>query len=203
MRGTAAARAGAAAAALAFLALVAGCVSAPPPRPTAAMPWPQRRAQLQALDPFQLIGRVAVAAGAEGFSAHLSWEQRGPTSTVQLNGPLGIGGIHVVAERGTLNVETSQGKQLESDDARAQLRAKLGFDPPLESLRYWVLGVPDPATPAVETIGPDQRLTALDQDGWRIVYSDYMSSAGNWLPQRMAFLRGDVRVRVVVDRWQP
>ncbi len=145
---------------------------------------------------------MAVAAGTEGFSAHLSWEQSGPRTSLELNGPLGIGGVHVVANGATLSVETSQGKHLTSDEARAELTDKLGFEPPLTSLRYWVLGVPDPAASSVETVGSDQRLAVLEQNGWRIVYSSYMSAGDDSLPQRLVLQRGDVRVRVIVDQWQ-
>ncbi len=185
------------------LAILSGCVSAPARKPAAPAPWPQRRAQLQSLDPFELTGRVAVAAGSEGFTAHLDWQQQGPRSTVQLNGPLGVGGVHVVANGGSLDVETSQGRRLTSEEARAELARELGFDAPLGSLRYWVLGVPDPAGPAAETLGANQRLASLQQDGWQIVYSAYTSAGGDWLPQRMVLRRGTVRVRLVVDRWQP
>ncbi len=185
------------------LAVLAGCVSVPARKPVAPAPWPQRREQLQALDPFELTGRVAVVAGSEGFTARLDWQQRGARSTLDLNGPLGIDGVHVVEDRGTLDVETSEGKRLTSDEAHAELAGKLGFDPPLGSLRYWVLGVPDPASPAAETVGANQRLASLQQDGWQIVYSAYTSASGDWLPQRMALSRGHVRVRLVVDRWQP
>lgn len=181
---------------------VAGCVTAPR-KPAVLAPWPQRRAQLQSLDAFQLAGRVAVAAGSKGFTAHLDWAQSGSRSTVDLNGPLGIGGVHVVADGQTLNVETSQGKKLTSEEARAELVGQLGFDPPLGSLRYWVLGVPAPGSPAAEMVGANQRLASLQQDGWQIDYSAYTSAGGDSLPQRMVLRRGNVRVRLVVDRWQP
>jgi len=190
-----------AALALALALVLVGCTVAPP-RKAAQMPWPERRARLQALDAYELAGRVAVAAGSEGSSAHLTWRQQGARSTVQLNGPLGIGGLHVVADRGTLDVETSKGR-LASDEARAELQEKLGFEPPLGSLRYWLLGVPDPASPAIETVGSDQRLAGLVQDGWQIAYPDYLDASGYSLPRRLTLRRGDVRVRVVVDRWQP
>jgi outer membrane lipoprotein LolB len=182
--------------------VLAGCVSVPR-KPATLIPWPERRAQLQALTAFELDGRVAVAAGNEGFSAHLGWQQCRSRSTVDLGGPLGIGGVHVVANGQSLTVETSRGQKLTSAEARAELTEKLGFDPPLASLRYWVLGVPDPGQPAAETIGADHRLAAMQQDGWEIQYSAYLSTGGDWLPQRMTLLRGDVRVRLLVDRWQP
>ncbi|MGH8230145.1 MAG: lipoprotein insertase outer membrane protein LolB, partial [Steroidobacteraceae bacterium] len=78
------------------IVLLAGCVTAPR-RSAVIVPWAQERAHLQSLRSFELTGRVAVAAGGEGFSAHLDWRQRGPQSTVDLNGPFGIGGVHVVA----------------------------------------------------------------------------------------------------------
>ncbi len=190
---------------LAALGLIplAGCVSAPPRALTVLAPWPQRRAQLQSLDPFGLTGRVAVAAGGEGFNAHLDWQQHAGRSLLELSGPLGVGGVQVVASGETLEVETAEGRRLTSEEAHAELAQKLGFDPPLGSLRYWVLGVPDPASPAAETVGANQRLASLQQGGWQIVYSAYTSTGGDWLPQRMALHRGDVRVRLVVDRWQP
>jgi outer membrane lipoprotein LolB len=191
------------AAVLAALAVFAGCRSVPPPKPIAASPWPERRAQLQALDTFEIRGRVAVAAGSEGFSARLTWDQAGPRSSIALDGPLGVGGLRVVADGNELNVTTSRGVQLASDEARAELSTKLGFEPPLESLRYWVLGVPDPAQPAIETLGPDQRLLTLDQSGWHVEYSAYAAHGGDSLPQRMALQRADVRLRLIVEDWRP
>ncbi len=185
------------------LTALGGCVSTPSRAPAALVSWPLRRAQLQALDPFELTGRVAVAAGSQGFTAHLDWQQRGARTTVNLNGPLGIGGVHVVANGGTLNVQTAQGTKLTSEQAHAELADQLGFDPPLGSLRYWLLGVPDPGSPAAETVGAHERLASLQQDGWQIEYSAYTNAGGDWLPQRMVLQRGDVRVRLIVDRWQP
>ncbi len=183
--------------------VLAGCVSVPSRAPAALASWPLRRAQLQSLGPFELTGRVAVAAGGQGFTAHLDWQQRGARTTVDLNGPLGIGGVHVVANGGTLDIQTARGTKLTSEQARAELADQLGFDPPLGSLRYWLLGVPDPGSPAAETVGAHERLASLQQDGWQIEYSAYTTAGGDWLPQRMVLQRGDVRVRLIVDRWQP
>jgi outer membrane lipoprotein LolB len=186
---------------LATALLAAGCASVPR-KPTVSVPWPQSRARLQSLASFALKGKVGVAAGGEGFNASLQWEQQGRRSAVALDGPLGIGGVRIVADGSTLNVRNSRGQELDSDAARQELDAKLGFDPPLASLRYWVLGVPDPAQPASETLGSDQRLAALDQDGWHIDYASYMQANADWLPQRLTLTRGNVRVRLVVLSWR-
>ena len=84
----------------------------------------------------------------------------------------------------------------------AKLADKLGFEPPLASLRYWVLGVPDPAAPASVQLDSEQRLTGLMQDGWRVDYGAYMPVGAEWLPRLMTLQREGVRVRMVVDGWQ-
>jgi outer membrane lipoprotein LolB len=194
-------RLGAAAATMALTAL-GGCRTAPPTLPSGAS-WEVRRPELQARDHFQLTGRVAVAAGGEGFNANLRWTQEGARSQLTLEGPLGVGGAQVTASGNDLTLVTSRGEHVDSDAAHAALAARLGFDPPLSALRYWVLGVPDPTQPASESLDPaQQRLSSLTQDGWRVDYQGYASADGQALPARLTLQRDSVRVRLFVDHWQ-
>jgi outer membrane lipoprotein LolB len=185
------------------LALLAGCRTLPPAPPSSTA-WEVRRPQLQARAHFELQGRVAVAAGSEGFNANLRWIQDGPHSQLTLEGPLGVGGAQVSATGDELTLTTSRGERIDSAAAHAELAARLGFDPPLAALRYWVLGVPDPAQPATEALDPaQQRLSGLTQDGWHIDYVSYVSSDGEPLPSRLTLQRDTVRVRLLVDDWKP
>ena len=143
-----------------------------------------------------------MAAGKDGFSASLRWNQAGSRSQVSLEGPLGAGAVQITTDGNTLSILNSHGDHLDSDAARADLEARLGFDPPLASMRYWILGVPDPSTPAKETVDPQQqRLQSLRQDGWQVDYTSYMPNGSGWLPSRLTVQREGVRVRVVVDGW--
>jgi outer membrane lipoprotein LolB len=186
----------------ASLAVLAGCRTLPPAPPPGES-WETRRPQLQALGHFELRGRVAVAAAGEGFNASLRWSQDGDRSQVTLEGPLGVGGAQLTASGDDLTVVTARGERIESAAAHAELAARLGFDPPLTSLRYWVLGVPNPAQPASESLDPaQQRLSALTQEGWHVEYQSYGSMGGETLPARMTLQRDAVRVRLLVDDWQ-
>ena len=186
----------------AALAVLAGCRTLPPAPPAGAS-WEARRPQLQALTHFQLRGRVAVAASGEGFNANLHWIQDGARSEVTLQGPLGVGGVQLTTTGDELTVITSRGERVESAAAHAALAERLGFDPPLASLRYWVLGVPDPAQPATESLDPvQQRLSGLTQSGWHVQYQSYESAGGEALPARLTLERDAVRVRLLVADWQ-
>jgi outer membrane lipoprotein LolB len=189
----------------AFLALLtlAACRTAPPPAPPASLQWGERRPQLQALQHFALKGRIALSAGGSGFNANLRWRQEGDQSQVALEGPLGVGGMQISARGTQLDILNSHGEHISSDAAHAELRARLGFDVPLTSLRYWVLGVPDPASPAQEILDAEQqRLASLAQDGWQVNYAAYESAGSEALPARLTLERETVRVRLLIEDWQ-
>ena len=186
-------------AALAALALSA-CQTVPvPPAPVTA--WNVRRPILQALERFQLNGRVAVAVGRQGFNADIRWTQNGMRTRMILSGPFGAGATQVSDAGGELSVITSRGQHLGNAAARAALERQLGFDPPLGSLRYWILGVPDPALPASLKVDATQRLSRLEQAGWSIDYRAYSPVGAEWLPRLLSVRRAGVRLRMVVDAW--
>jgi outer membrane lipoprotein LolB len=188
--------------------LLSGCRTVPvrpAPGATPAVPqsWDARRTQLQALGKFALKGRVAVATGSEGFNARLRWSQDGARTHMSLDGPLGAGGVQVDYDGTTLGIVTSHGDRLDGDAARAELASRLGFEPPLGNLRYWILGVPKPDVPDEETLDDQSRLAHLQQDGWQIDYTDYTVVGGQSLPARLNLQREKIRVKVIAEDWNP
>ncbi|MFM7626537.1 MAG: lipoprotein insertase outer membrane protein LolB [Gammaproteobacteria bacterium] len=182
------------AALIAGLLGLAGCaglrgVSVPDRQlPTA---WEARRSALQAWPGYDLRGRIAVARGDDGFSGALRWVQTGAKVRLELDGPLGVGGA-----RYELDPTSVDGAAFEQ---------ALGVPVPVASLRYWLLGVPDPALAAEESLESGAaRLAALQQAGWSVVYTRYATVPGTRLelPQRIEVTREAVRLRLLVEGWQ-
>jgi outer membrane lipoprotein LolB len=190
--------------ALALTALLcAGCASVPHPQASAPpASWEQRLPALQAIAGFELNGRVAGSDGHQGFSAGLRWQQRNDAATIDLTAPLGFGAAHIEQSPQSLSVTTSKGVTLTQDAASHELAATLGFEPPLSSLRYWVLGASDPSLPAQESVDDQQRLTHLEQDGWVVELADYAQVGAQWLPRRVTVTRQSLRLRLVVETWR-
>lgn len=192
---------------LLFALLLAACHAVPTPvAPTAAPEqvlagWPARRAQLQARMQFTTQGRIGVVAGSDGFNGRLRWVQSGGRSAVSLDGPLGVGGVRIVDDAGVLGLTTPSGEALDSQAAHDELVRRMGFEPPLASLRYWLQGVPDPATPSIEMPGAAGYLGSLVQDGWTVTFGAYMQTDDGALPQKLSIERGDVRVRLILESW--
>jgi outer membrane lipoprotein LolB len=180
-----------------------GCATTPiaPQPPPATQTWPEERAALQALGHFSLRGRVALSTGSDGFNGGLHWDESADRAQILIDGPLGAGGIRIEVQGRTLRVTTSSGQQLDGEAARAELERRLGFELPLASLRYWIIGAPDPTLPAEESVGSLPRLDHLQQSGWQIDYPLYVAFGGLWLPKRLTLERATARVRVVVDQW--
>jgi outer membrane lipoprotein LolB len=153
--------------------------------------------QLQAATTWQLDGRAAVAVGSQGWQATLNWSQRPDSTDVHLSGPLGIGALALERTSRGLSVNGAPA----SDAVLAQLQERLGFDLPLDELRFWLLGIPDPGAPFQLSRNAQDRALELTQAGWSVSYDRYSTIAGDLLPGHLVVSREGVRVKIAIDHW--
>lgn len=185
-------------AAAAVLVVAAGCRTMPAAPP---VDWPAERLARQQLSSWAMQGRAAVATASDGWSAGIRWMQSGTVSELSLSGALGVGGVRVKSDGESLAIDTSKGEHIEPPEAEAALERTIGVELPVRNLRFWLLGVPAPASPATEVQGKDGQLERLEQDGWVVTYDSYAEREGRRLPGRVQLVRPPVRVRVIVQRW--
>ena len=191
---------------VALLVLLAGCRTAPAPAvivgPGADAPWSEQRAGLEKLASYSLTGRVAVAANGQGFSGNLRYRQQAQRADVALDGPLGMGGLHMALDGERLSVSTSKGEQLDGPEARAELERRLGFALPLAELRWWLLGIPAPGETAVNQDAGTGEIHDFMQAGWRVSINSRAAGLGFSLPQRLTAEREGARLKLLVERWR-
>src|SRR5271168_5148516 len=176
-------------------AALPACVTNRPAPPS--IDWQRRVSDLQHATAWQLDGRAAVALGTQGWQATLNWRQADVHAEVRLAGPFGIGALLLKQEPDGLSLNGAP----PSDAVTSQLQERLGFALPLDELRFWLLGVPDPDSPADLTRNAQDRVLHMSQDGWSLDYDRYMRVSGDLLPAHLTLSRDDVRVRIVIDRW--
>jgi outer membrane lipoprotein LolB len=180
-------------AALLGLLALAGCVAAPPVAGP-VLGDAARRQALAGLRRFRLSGRLAVAAGAEGFNAALEWQQSGDDIDLQLRAPLGFGSARLELRDGLWRFTTSQGLRHEGEAARQALQQQLGFELPLEALRYWVLALELPAS-----LQAGLETWRAQVDSWR---EATLGRDRLQMPRRLTVQRADLRLRLLVESWQ-
>lgn len=185
---------------------VGGCTTLTTREPGDPVAWEARRVALVAFDAWQLDGRVAIAAGDEGYSGSLAWVQSGATLDFRFQGPLGFGGLHIHGSADLLTVTTSKGETFTVTDPERDLEAKLGWSLPLNGMRYWMVGIPDPAAAFSADYDGAGRPREIRQSGWVVRYDafhDAASLAAAALPRRFTVERDAVRIKVVAERWTP
>lgn len=179
-------------------ALLAACATLTKPPPTAAQPWELRLAALQRASDWDLSARTAVAIATQGWQASLDWRQRDQVSELHLAGPLGVGASVLRLSPAGLALDGGP----PGGDVQRQLIERLGFAPPLNDMRYWLLGVPAPDEPFEVVKNANDRAQQLQQAGWTIDIDRYLPVQGDWLPAHLTLTRENIRVRVVADRWK-
>lgn len=186
------------------LLLLAGCVT----NRVSQLPLgaAEQEALLRDLNGFRMQGRSVITAGEERTQPKLDWRQEAAESRLKLSGPLGAGGVTLAYSPQRLLVTSSGGDELRDDEARQVLVEQLGFEPPFDALRYWLLGLAAPGeAPAAQQAGENGRLADMTQQQWRIQFdrwTDVATSAGVvQLPKRLIATRADLKLSVFVERW--
>lgn len=163
--------------------------------------WEARRQYLAAADDWAFSGRVGVKAGDDGFNGKLRWRQDGATFATTVGGPLGIGTVRIDGSDRSVVLTDNDGMRTTLGDVERDLLDRYGWTIPVRSLRYWALGIPDPASPAQTAFGADGRLATLEQGGWNIAITHYREARGQPMPFRLTASQADTRVRIVIDNW--
>ncbi|MEL6870656.1 MAG: lipoprotein insertase outer membrane protein LolB [Pseudomonadota bacterium] len=163
--------------------------------------WPTRVRIMSALDVWSMRGRIGVRTPDEASSGNLSWVQSRNRFEADIDGPLGIGGVRF---RGNADAVTLSGSRIETRTVRnpgIELYRQTGIRVPVDGLRYWMLGVPMPGTPANVTLGDNDLPSGIDQAGWKITFKEYRRWSVNELPRRIIAEYGDTRLTIVIRDW--
>jgi outer membrane lipoprotein LolB len=188
-----------------FLGLMlAGCANLQQqaPGPPNATAFHARLNTLQALHDWRLRAQVGITTGNNGGSGSVNWRQIGDHVDFRFSGPFGIGGLRISGNGRSWLVQTADNGSFTTTDLARTLDRQVGLPLPLDSLRYWVLGIPDPhAEYARRRIDSQGRLVYLEQEGWRVDYFDYGRYGNLMLPTRLRAVHGSVRIKVAISDW--
>jgi outer membrane lipoprotein LolB len=163
--------------------------------------WQSHLAQLTTLQGWELSGRAGFVDGKDSGSGSLDWRQQGDESNLDFRGPLGAGALHIEGDTHALHVKTSRGDDFVTSDPEADLGERLHQPLPVFSLRYWVLGQPDPTRDFAKVTDARGELVSLDQSGWHVEYQEYAEVDGYSLPTRLTLERDQVRIKLAVSDW--
>ncbi|WP_446831277.1 lipoprotein insertase outer membrane protein LolB [Candidatus Foliamicus sp.] len=160
------------------------------------------RAALGALDAWESRGRVALNSGGRGVQANFTWRQDGPATRLELSGPWGMGTERLLIDRDDVLL-WSDGDWIPmcgSSTVAAELELLCG-SAPLNSLPFWLRGLPDPVHPHEEMGSRSNGGSGFLQQGWRIEV-DALTQARDLMVPRRVFISGaDASLKVAITGW--
>ena len=192
---------------LALLALLlTACAALEPetPQPPARQTWAAHSEQLASLKTWTATGKVSLRSPQAAESASLLWQQRGTVTDLQLRGPLGAGATAIYSDGQQLEIRRGDERRVLDISTPSAIRESTGWDLPLQSLVYWLKGLPSPDA-AVQQLDLDPAtdlLSRLTQNDWQIDYQKYGEFGGITLPKQLAIRRGETEVKLVISHWQ-
>lgn len=163
--------------------------------------WDQRRYLLEQADDWEFSGRIGVAAGDDGFNGSLRWAQDGADFEATVSGPLGIGTVRLEGDDQRVRLTDKDGNVTVLENAEDDLYLRYGWTIPVRSLRFWALGIPDPAQPADTELDDDGFLATLRQGGWTVRITRYGEGGGQVMPTRLNAESPATKVKLVIHRW--
>ena len=197
--------------------LLSACVTAPREEPAAepepgaadtvplseAERWALQQAAVRAMGDWEVRGKVAWRVPDDAGSASLVWTQAGGDADLRLSGPLGVGRPRVVRDGALSRVRRDGIERSYPADAAPWLPNGALLPIPVESIAWWLRGVPDPARPIDELVYGDGRAGTIRQGGWTITIDAYDDATTPPLPARLAFEApaADLTLRMIVRDW--
>jgi outer membrane lipoprotein LolB len=182
--------------------LIAGCTAVPKISPVTDPDtvWQNHQQDLATLQSWRLKGRIAIRNDHESWFLKVDWQQQPEKYDVLLSGP--FSGMVRLSSNNS-RVELSDGEQsYRAYDAETLLLEHTGIRMPVNGLRYWVLGLPQPDK-QVKALQLDVagRLASLEQDEWQVSVDSYQQYNGKTLPAKLIIKNHHLNVRLIVDQW--
>lgn len=140
-------------------------------------------------------GRIAITSKNDGWNANINWEHSPSEDLIKLSGPLGQGGALIQVNANGVTIDQGGGDIKSSTDVENFINQQVGLSVPVNSLRYWVVGLPDKSqiASAIEK--------GFEQVGWKNQYKS-MQPVGNYvLPRNMTVTNDTVKLKLFIDQW--
>lgn len=182
-----------------------GCATTTPKPPADAQAqhlYVNHIAALANIQTFAIKGRIGIQTNPKGFSGSLQWQHSPDTDNIALYSPLGSQVAGISKNTSQITLIDAGGHSYSAESAEALTQMTLGWSLPLAGLSDWALGRPTKSPIKNKTLDAEGRLANLEQDGWKIEYSDYQSHDSYTLPGKIFLKSEQLNLKLLIEEWQ-
>ena len=150
---------------------------------------------LYGLNAWSFIGRLALKSKAESWQASIAWQHSFDEENIKLSGPLGQGAMSIRLANNQVFIDRGDGKIESSDHPEQFIKQQIGLFVPVRSLKYWVVGVPEPNASFIST------MNGFKQAEWIVEYEQMQWVKSYKVPRKIIVTNAALKLRLVVDQW--
>lgn len=147
------------------------------------------------LEHWAFEGRLALAGKNDSWSANISWEHSPEAEKIKISGPMGQGGVLISLAGNVVTIDRGGEDVQSSTQPEEFINQQLGMFVPVRSLRYWVVGLPEPSRSYKETE------VGFNQAGWLSEYKQMQPVNDVAMPHKMTVMNNQVKLKLIIDRW--
>ena len=151
--------------------------------------------QTRKINNWHLLGRLALLDQKNSTTVSIDWRHSSDQDVIELSGPLAQGRVVVLVKAEQVVVDDGDSQQVYQGQADEIISALLGSDMPFHVLKYWVLGVNDPALSVIA------QENGFLQEGWLVEFSELQKVNADWLPKKIVAIKNVVKIKLVIDQW--
>jgi len=175
-----------------------------PPKPVEPVNWEITKQQRQAINSWELRGRLGIQTEHNGGSLDINWKQDGDDYVIRLLAPMGQGTYRIHGDKYSASIKMPNGKTRYIDQPNQMFNEALGVSLPLDALKDWVRGVPASSLKLDYAKWDDKGLLhVVRQEGWHVEMSNHF---GETLPMPYKIYidredMPDLDIRLVLRQW--
>ncbi|MCH9644711.1 MAG: lipoprotein insertase outer membrane protein LolB [Gammaproteobacteria bacterium] len=166
---------------------------------------PQKRVlQLQRITAWHNSGAFSVTLNGKVKAANFVWDQSGRYRyRIQISSALNLAGVTLTGVRGRATLWRTATKFVRARSPEVLMQKELGWSLPISNLFYWVRDLPAPGRWQNRHYDQYGHLRSLEQQGWLIRWTSYMTKNGVDFPRLIELYRPNIYIRIVVKNWLP
>jgi len=150
---------------------------------------------LYGLNTWAFVGRLALKSKTESWQASIGWQHSIDEENIKLSGPLGQGAMSIRLANNQVFIDRGDGEIISSNHPEQFIYQQIGMVVPVCSLKYWVLGLPEPNLSSITTAN------GFEQAEWIIEYEQIQVVNGYKIPRKIIATNEELKLKLVIDQW--
>lgn len=161
-----------------------------------------RKQQMSAIQHWQFDGRISLITEHEAWAGKLYWQQQNSDYFIHFNVPSGQGAMQLRGNGDGVELRLSNGDVYSAEDPSELLKRETDWDLPIDSLWFWIRGLPSPTmSKHMTTLNDEGLIAVIEQNNWHIQFDRYDSYQNHLFPRKIVIKHEDLKLRLVVTNW--